>query len=112
MKVLRPILAVVVAYVVMAALGIALFLGLACILGVDRLFEPGNFRSQTTVHVAAILIGIVLAIIGGAVCRRIGRSQKPVLVLAALVLVFGLGEAIANRNKPDPGPRPANMPLR
>src|SRR5262249_48843667 len=112
MKILRPILAVVVGYVVMAVLGIGLFVGLACSLGVDRLFEPGSFRSQTVVHVAAIVIGIVIAIIGGAVCQRSGRSHRPVIVLAALVLVFGLGEALANRNKPDAGPRPANMPLR
>jgi hypothetical protein len=111
MHILRSIIAVVVAYVVMAVLAIALFFGLTLALGKDRMYQPGTFRSTTIVSVAAIVISVVIAVAAGIVCSLIGRSRTPVMVLAALVLLLGIGQAFVNMNKADPGPRPADMPL-
>jgi hypothetical protein len=46
--------------------------------------------------------GCVAAIIGGLVCGLISRSAKAVYVLAAIVVVMGIGSAVTYMRKPDP----------
>lgn len=111
MKVLRSILAVVVGYIVMAVIGMALFFGLAMALGVDGAYQPGTYKASMTVNVSAIAISIVIALAGGLVCGKIARTRTPVLVFAAIVVVFGLILAILGLNKEAPGPRPPNATL-
>lgn len=111
MRVSRMFIAVAAAYAVMAVLGMMLFFGLVMILGRERLFEPGTYRSATIVNVAAVVISIVLAVIGGVLCARIGRSRGSVVLLAVLVFAFGVVSAVGNLKRPDPGPRPADVSI-
>lgn len=109
MRFLRPIAAIIVAYVVMAVVVMALFALLAVSLGVERMFATGSFRNSAAVVVCATLISIVGAMLAGWVCARIARARGPVFALAALVVGLGLVHAVGNAAKPDPGPRPAGL---
>lgn len=110
MRFLRPVLAVVAAYATMAVVAVALFLGLALVLGRDRMFQPGTFRAPAVVSIAALGISVLAALIAGRICALITPTRKPAAVLAALVLVFGLASAVGNEIKPDPGVRLADLP--
>ncbi len=110
MRFLRPLLAVVAAYAAMAVLAVASFFVLALVLGRDRMFQPGTFRAPAFVSAAALGISVLAALIAGRICSLIAPSRRPVMVLAALVLVFGLTSAVSNEIKPDAGTRPADLP--
>ena len=86
-----------------------LTVGLALAVGTEGVFEPGTFHVKPAVTIAAVPIGFVNAILGGFVCSRIARTRTPVIVLVCLVIVLGLGEAVVRMQKPDPGPRAADL---
>ena len=111
MRNLRPVLAVVAGFAVIVLLTAALFAALLIALGKDRIFEPGTTQPTTAVHVARIAISVLVSVVGGFACARISRSGRPALVLALLVLVGGIANAFVEMNKPEPGPRPDDMPL-
>lgn len=77
----------------------------AILLGTDRVFQPGTYQAAPVLLVLDMVMGIVAALTGGAVCTLIARSRRPAAVLACFVVVMGLINAIMEGNKPDPGPR-------
>lgn len=110
MNLTRSIIAVVVSYVAIAAIGMALFFALVVSLPKDQLLHPGTFHATAIVNTAAIFIGLLAATSGGVVCTRIG-GPRPALVLAAIVFALGAAMGVQNQMKPDPGARPIDMPL-
>jgi energy-converting hydrogenase Eha subunit A len=106
---LRAILSVIVGFVVVCVVVVACFTALQLGLGNERVFKPGSWEPSTLFNIAALVIGVVAAIIAGYVCAAIARSPRPPLVLASLLLLFGLVTATMNvyDNRPMT-PRPAN----
>src|SRR5262245_45459000 len=109
MRILRPILAVVAGYLIMVIVVTVLTVALALALGTEGVFEPGTFHIKPFVTIAAVPIGFVNGLLGGFVCSRIARTRTPVIVLICFVIVLGLGEAVVRMQKPDPGPRAADL---
>lgn len=107
---MRAFIAVIVGYLSMVVGVFALFTGLYLVLGADGAFEPGSWEVSTTWLFGALFLSFIAAIVGGFVCRRIGRSKKMVLVLAGIVLVLGLIQAVATLNQEPPSePRDASV---
>lgn len=107
---LRSILAVVVSYIVMFVLIVTVFMGLWYGMGPDRLLEPGVWKGNLFLCIAAPSITILAGLFGGWLCAKIGRGSGPVMALAAVVLVLGAAMAVFTLQKPEPtGPRPAGM---
>lgn len=99
---LRSILAVIVSYLVMFVLIMVLFMGMWFGLGPNRLLEPGSFKGNWLITIAAPAITVLCGLFGGWLCARIGRGGKPVIALACVVLVLGLISAYITLQKPEP----------
>ncbi|QOJ14811.1 MAG: hypothetical protein HRU75_09230 [Planctomycetia bacterium] len=107
---LRSILAVVLSYIVMAAIVISAFMGLWYGLGPDGLLQPGSYKGNMVITLAAPSITVVAALLGGWMCARIGRGGRPVMALAGVMLGLGLTMAYFTLQKPYPAdPRPPGM---
>lgn len=106
---MRGVIAVVVAFVVMGAITFGLSLAPWFVLGLDAVLEPGRFDGKPGYELYAFAVSIVGGFVAGAVCRRVGRSGRAVAVLALLALLGAAGNAIAQRKKPEPGPRGAGV---
>lgn len=103
---LRSILAVIASYVTMVVLIMASFTALWFGLGPDRLLKPGEWNGNLLICIAAPSITLAAGLFGGWLCARIARARKPVIALAAVVLVLGLTTAYFVLQKPFPtGPR-------
>lgn len=107
---LRSIVAVVVTYVVMAVFIMGVFSAIWFGMGPNQLLEPGSFKGNWFLCIAAPSVTVVAGLFGGWLCRKIGRGTKPVLALAAVVLVLGGIVAYTTLQKPEPtGVRDPNM---
>ena len=107
---LRSIVAVIVTYVVMFVVILAVFSAMWFGLGPNRLLEPGSFKGSMFLCIAAPSITVVAGIFGGWMCAKIARGGKPVVALAAVVLVLGALQAYFTLQKPEPtGPRDPAM---
>ena len=108
---LRPVLAVVVAYIAMNALilgGFAALLIAALLFGPgpDRLLRPGSWQGGVSLTVAAPGITLGAGLLGGWFCATIARRRAAVIAMAALVLLLGGLTAVFTLQKPAPtGPR-------
>lgn len=99
---MRGILSVVVGYVAMFVV-VAVSFGVAYgALGVESVFEPGSFEPSGTWLMVMFVVSIVAAVAGGFVAALIARNPKPPLVLAGLVLLFGLIMAVPPMLSDDP----------
>lgn len=106
----RSLLAVIASYILMSILIMVAFMALWFGLGPDRLLKPGSFKGNMLISIAVPAITIISGLFGGWMCARIARSRKPVMELAALVLVLGLIMAYFTLQKPYPAdPRPHGM---
>jgi hypothetical protein len=107
---LRSIVAVVVTYIVMCALIIGAFMGLWFGLGPNGLLQPGSFKGNMLLTIAAPSITVIGGLFGGWMCAKIGRGRKPVMALAGVVLVLGMVMAYFTLQIPEPtGPRDPAM---
>jgi amino acid transporter len=91
---LRRIASVIVGYLVIAVLTFVGILAAYGILGSDVAFRPGSFEVSGQWITVVLLLGLLAAILGGAVCAAIARGQRASWVLAALILVLGLVMAL------------------
>ncbi|MBM4109337.1 MAG: hypothetical protein FJ255_11125 [Phycisphaerae bacterium] len=73
----RAILAVIVGYIVMAAVVFGLFTGAYPLLGADGAFKPNSWEVSTTWLAASFALGLIAAVMGGLVCGagRPGAAQ-------------------------------------
>jgi hypothetical protein len=91
---LRGVLGVIVGYVVMAILVFVLLGALWMVLGAERAFRVGTTDVTVLWMVASAILSLLAAIAGGLTCALIAGGRGAVRVLAALVLVLGLIQAI------------------
>lgn len=107
---LRSIVAVIASYLAMAILVMGAFMGLWFGLGPDGLLQPGSFKGNMLICIAAPSIAVIGGLFGGSLCAQIGRGRNPVMALAGVVLVLGLLMAVFTLQKPYPAdPRPDGM---
>jgi len=90
----RNILGVVLGYVAMFAFVFISFTVLYLILGADGSFESGTYEVSIVWVIISFILGLAAAVLGGYLCVLISKNNKAVLVLAALVLIFGIAMAI------------------
>ena len=90
----RNILGVVLGYVAMFAFVFISFTVLYLILGADGSFESGTYEVSIVWVIISFIFGLAAAVLGGYLCVLISKNNKAVLVLAALVLIFGIAMAI------------------
>lgn len=106
----RAILAVIVGYIVMAAMVFGLFTGAYLLLGADGAFKPNSWEVSTTWLAASFVLGLIAAVMGGLVCSAIARRTGPVLGLIIVVLVLGAVSALMQLSKEAPqGDRPSTL---
>lgn len=87
----RAILGVIVGYVVMVGVVFGAFTVAWMVMGADGAYKEGLWEVSTAWMIMAIVVGLIAAMIGGAVCAAItAKGSKAAMVLAGLVLVFGL----------------------
>jgi hypothetical protein len=110
---LRLILAVIVSYIVMAILIVTSFVGLWYGLGPDGLLQPGSYKGNMIITIAAPGITVIGGLFGGWLCVKVAgaaRARQAVVALAGIVLVLGLAMAYFTLQKPYPAdPRPPGM---
>lgn len=110
---IRSIVAVVVTYIVMAILVMGAFMGLWFGLGPDGLLQPGSYKGNMLICIAAPSITVLVGLFGGWLCAGIARGGKPVMALAAVVFVLGMVMAYFTLQKPYPAdPRPPGMTVK
>lgn len=102
---LRIIAGIVVGWIVMTVLVMATFGITMMALGLEGTLQPDSYWTTSTFNIIVLAGGTIAAIIGGLVCAAIARNATAALVLAALVLILGIGSAVMNINKPDPPAR-------
>jgi hypothetical protein len=102
---MRSTLAVVIAFVAMAAGVLIVSVAPWFALGVDRVLEPGRFESKPAVDVYAVVVGVAGAALAGWICGKIAHSRVAVIVLAGVCFAAGMGNALGQLRKPAPGPR-------
>ena len=90
----RNILGVVLGYVAMFAFIFISFTVLYLILGADGSFESGTYEVSIIWIIISFIFGLAAAVLGGYLCVLISKNNKTALVLAALVLIFGIAMAI------------------
>lgn len=90
----RNILGVVLGYVAMFAFVFISFTVLYLILGADGSFESGTYEVSIVWIIISFILGLAAAVLGGYLCVLFLKNNKAVLVLAALVLIFGIAMAI------------------
>jgi hypothetical protein len=100
----RTILAVIAGYLAMAALILGSFSGLYYVMGPDRAFQPGAYDPSTQWILASLVLGIIAAIVGGYVTASIDGSARAIRALALLVVVLGVGMAVATMGGTDTRP--------
>jgi len=91
----RNILGVVLGYVAMFAFVFISFTVLYLILGADGSFESGTYEVSIVWIIISFILGLAAAVLGGYLCVLISKNNKAVLVLGALVLIFGIAMAIS-----------------
>jgi len=90
----RNILGVVLGYMAMFAFVFISFTVLYLILGADGSFESGAYEVSIVWIIISFILGLAAAVLGGYLCVLISKNNKVVLVLAAIVLIFGIAMAI------------------
>jgi hypothetical protein len=97
---LRVIGAVVLGYVVMAAVVFATFTAAYLAMGADGAFKAGTYDVTPLWLAVSLVLSLIAALLGGLVCARVARRGKASIALAGLVLVLGLITAFATMGKP------------
>ena len=108
---LRFIAGIIVGYLVMAALIVAMFFTTIRAMGWDGVLQPASYWTTNTFNMIVLTGGFFAAIVGGAVCMVIARNGRAATTLIAIVLIFGIGSAIMNMNRPDPPARTGEITL-
>lgn len=105
------ILGVILGYVLTGVFIFMTFSAFYLAIGADKAYNPGTFNVSILWIVVSSILGLVAAILGGYVCRRVSGSEGAVYVLAVIFLSLGLAAAtVQGFAKPSPElPRTAGM---
>ncbi len=103
MKFVRSVLAVLAGYASMAIPTMAVFAVSAYAFSREVLMPADQARAPVWFSLGIMFVGLACTTLGGFVCAKVARSRAPVLVFAAIVLVYGIVSAIDNERKPEPG---------
>lgn len=106
---LRGGLGVVVGYGAMVVLIFGIFMGVYLALGTDGAFKEGSFEPSMVWTVMSLVVGLVVALVGGWLCTKIAPSQGALTALIILIVVFGGVQVVVTAMAPDPGPRGADL---
>ena|SRR2546430_164201 len=87
----RSVVAVIVGYIVMFILQVASFMTIYTLVGADWSFKPASYQASTRWTAMQFAVILVTCIIAGLICAAVAKGGKAPLVLAAVVLVLGLG---------------------
>ena len=90
---LRSVLGVILGYILMFILQVAAFMTIYTMMGPNWSFKPASYQASTRWTVMQFAVVFVTAAIAGLICAAIAKGGKAPLVLAAVVLVLGLGLA-------------------
>ena len=91
---MRNVGGAVLGWVVMAACVFVLMAVLWTALGVEGSFRPGSWEVTTAWSLGSVVIGLLAAVVGGIVCRKVAGDGRGVLMLIALVVVLGVANAL------------------
>jgi membrane protease YdiL (CAAX protease family) len=100
----RPILAAIVSYIVMAMVLFALFSAAYLMLGAECTFQTGTFQVSPLWLVLASVITFCGALVGGYVCAITSKSRRACQVLAGIVFLMSAVACIPAMRE-DPIPR-------
>ena len=98
-------LGVVVGYGAMVVLIFSSLLGAYLALGTEGAFKEGSFEVSTVWNVMSLVIGFVVALVGGWVCTKIAPSKGALTALILVVFILGAASIATAVMAPDPGPR-------
>ena len=98
----RKILGVIVGVVVMFLLIFLSFSLVFLIIGADLAYKPGTYEVSMLWIAISTVLGLIVAIIGGYVCRIIAKDRATTVVFAGVLLGIGLAAAIMQAVSPSP----------
>jgi MFS family permease len=101
----RTIGAVIAGYLAMALFIFATFTAAYLMMGAEGSFQAGSYEISGIWIAVSIVLSVIAALLGGWLCRLIGRSPKAPVALAALVLVLGILSAFLEMKKVVPAVR-------
>lgn len=106
---LRTVAGVLVGFIAMFATVIALFGAVDVGMDPERLLEPGVYAPGLLVCVLGCGIGLLGAVVGGIVARKLGATRTAVLVLTLIVIALGGTKAVGSLSQQprQPEARPA-----
>lgn len=105
--VMRVALAVIVGYLIMAMLVMSTMFLAVQAMDLDAIFEQGFWKSTSRWNTIAVMISLLSAVAGGAVCERIARNKMGIRLLAIVFVVATVGSLVTVlRAGPDPEPVP------
>ncbi len=105
--VMRVALAVIVGYLIMAMLVMSTMFLAVQAMDLDAIFEQGFWRATSRWNTISVMISLLSAVAGGAVCERIARNKMGIRLLAIVFVVATIGSLVTVlRAGPDPEPVP------
>ncbi|MBM4114468.1 MAG: hypothetical protein FJ252_01165 [Phycisphaerae bacterium] len=105
--VLRVALSVVVGYLIMAMLVMSTMFLAVQAMDLDAIFEQGFWKATPRWNTIVVMISLLSAVAGGAVCERIARNKMGIRLLAIVFFVATFGSIVTVlRAGPDPEPVP------
>lgn len=106
---LRNVLAAVAGYVSMFASAFVAFSLVWWILRPEGAFRAESWDVSGAWIVAAIVVGLVAAVIGGLLCARLQANRHGVHLLIVIVVLMSLLSALPDAAPMTAGPRPAGV---
>ena len=102
---LRAGLGVVVGYAAMVVVMFIVLTGAYVLLGADGAFKEGSFELSMVWTGLSLVVGLVVALLGGWVCTLIAPSKGSLTALIVLIVVLGGVQVVMMALAEDPGPR-------
>lgn len=97
---LRYVLAIVGGYAALAGIVLA---GFSVALFAPHLaFQSDSLNVTNNWIIYTLILSLAAAVVGGYVCKVIGRCDKIVTLFAVIAMAVGIGGAVANQKKPEP----------
>jgi hypothetical protein len=104
---MRVALAVIVGYLIMAMLVMSTMFLAVQAMDLDAVFEQGFWKATSRWNTISVMISLLSAVAGGAVCERIARNKMGIRLLAIVFVVATIGSLVTVlRAGPDPEPVP------